>query len=35
MNFDDGYNQCKEDVRKILADKKLEGLWEDIKIMLL
>jgi len=35
MNFDDGYDQCKKDVKKYLTEKKLVGIWEDLDMELL
>ena len=31
MNFDDGYNQCKGDVKKFLLNKELDDLWSDLE----
>jgi len=34
MNYDDGYNQCKKEIKKILKDKKLLGIWEELELEL-
>ena len=34
MNYDDGYNQCKKEVRKFFKEKKLLGIWEELELEL-
>lgn len=35
MTFDDGYNKCKEDVKRWLIDHSLMGIWDDMEIDLM
>lgn len=34
MNYDDGYNKCKKDVKEFMKSNELMGIWELLELEL-